>query len=71
MNKTQRWQKIAENRLLIMGAMADDIADLVAVLERAEQTIRNLGNSALTGDAKQIALNEAANLRDDIAQAGE
>ncbi len=45
-------------------------ADLVAALERAEQTIRNLGNGVLTGDAKQIALNEAANLRDDITKAG-
>ena len=43
-------------------------ADLVKGLERAEQTIRNLGNGALTGDARQIALNEAANLRDDIAK---
>ena len=44
---------------------------LVAALERAEQTIRNLGNAALTGDAKQIALNEAANLRADIAKVKE
>ncbi len=46
-------------------------ADLGAALERAEQTIRNLGNAALTGDAKQIALNEAANLRADIAKVKE
>ena len=43
--------------------------DLMKALERAEQTIRNLGNAALTGDPKQIALNEAANLRADIAKA--
>ena len=46
-------------------------ADMLKGLERAEQTIRNLGNAALTGDAKQIALNEAANLRADIAKVGE
>lgn len=43
-------------------------ANLIKGLERAEQTIRNLGNGELTGDGKQIALNEAANLRDDIAK---
>ena len=37
-------------------------------LKRAEQTVRNLA-SELEGDAKQIAENEAANLRDDIAKA--
>ena len=37
-------------------------------LRRAEQTVRNLA-SELEGDAKQIAENEAANLRDDIAKA--
>ncbi len=42
-------------------------ADMLKGLKRAEQTIRNLGNAALTGDWKQIALNEAANLRADIA----
>ena len=43
-------------------------ADLVAALERAEQTIRNLGNGFLAGDGKEIALNEAANLRADIGK---
>lgn len=40
-----------------------DIAALRAALERAEQTVRNLGNGELTGDSKQIALNEARNIR--------
>ena len=47
------------------------ITDLLIALERAEQTIRNLGNAALTSDYKQIALNEAANLRADITKAKE
>lgn len=43
--------------------------DLLKGLERAEQTIRNLGNGFLEGEARTIALNEAANLRKDIAKA--
>ena len=31
-------------------------------LERAEQTIRNLGNGFLTGDGQTIALNESTNI---------
>ena len=38
-------------------------------LERAEQTIRNIAAQLPEGDLQQIARNEAANLRDDIAKA--
>ena len=38
-------------------------AELIHALERAEQTIRNLGNGLLTGDGQVIALNEASNIR--------
>ena len=38
-------------------------AELIHALERAEQTIRNLGNGFLTGDGQVIALNEASNIR--------
>ena len=43
--------------------------DMLKGLRRAEQTIRNLASGFLEGDAKQIAENEAANLRDDIDKA--
>jgi hypothetical protein len=39
------------------------VNELRKALERAEQTIRNLGNGWLTGDGRIIALNEAANIR--------
>jgi hypothetical protein len=42
---------------------------MLKALRRAEQTIRNLGEGFLTGDAQVIARNEAANLRDDIDNA--
>jgi len=43
-------------------------AALVAALERAEQTVRNLAANIPPGkDIHQIAMNEAANLRADIA----
>ena len=38
-------------------------------LERAEQTLRNLGNSELTGDAQTKALNTAANIRTTLDKA--
>ena len=40
-----------------------------SALERAEQTIRNLGNGWLTGDGQTIALNEAANIREALEKA--
>lgn len=43
--------------------------ELLEACERAEQTIRNLGNGFLSGDAKEIAINEANNLRAAIAKA--
>ena len=36
-------------------------ADLLEALESAEQTLRNLGQGELTGDAKIIAYNAAQN----------
>ncbi len=45
------------------------LADLKHAMRNAEQTMRNLGNAALTGDHKQIALNEAQNMRDAIDEA--
>lgn len=48
------------------------IANAPRLLDRcrvAEQTLRNLGAGFLTGNAAQIALNEAANLRAAIAAA--
>ena len=39
---------------------------LIHALKRAEQTIRNLGNGCLRGDAQEIALNEARNIREAI-----
>jgi len=42
---------------------------LVAALEHSEQTLRNLGNGMLTGDAKTIALNEARNICNALAAA--
>jgi hypothetical protein len=44
-----------------------EVQALVHGLRRAEQAIRNLGNGFLTGDAQTIALNEAANIRRDLA----
>jgi hypothetical protein len=41
----------------------EDSEWLAGRLRGAEQTIRNLGHGALTGDYAQIALNEAANIR--------
>jgi hypothetical protein len=43
--------------------------DMLAGLMRAEQTVRNLAQAFLAGDAQVIASNEAANLRADIARA--
>lgn len=37
--------------------------EMVGALERAEQTLRNLGDGDLTGDAKTITLHEAENIR--------
>lgn len=42
---------------------------LLEAVKRVEQTIRNLGYGELTGDAREIALNEAANLCAAIAKA--
>jgi len=63
------------NADVLSGTNAEANAHLIAAapvmlkgLRRAEQTVRNLA-SELEGDAKQIAENEAANLRDDIAKA--
>jgi len=44
-----------------------EIKQLERGMRRAEQTIRNLGNAFLSADAKIIALNEAANIRADLA----
>ena len=49
-------------------ALTDAAPDLLDGLVRAEQTIRNLA-AGMTGDDRVIALNEAANLRRDIAKA--
>lgn len=43
-------------------------AEMVGALDRAEQTIRNLGNGDLTGDPKTIALEEARNLHNVLAK---
>lgn len=43
-----------------------ELNEISLALQRAEQTIRNLGNGWLTGDGRTIALNEASNLRIDI-----
>jgi phage shock protein A len=45
----------------------DDAERLAYSLRRAEQTVRNLGCSALSGDWAIIALNEAANIRAALA----
>lgn len=45
----------------------EDSERLAGRLRGAEQTIRNLGHGALTGDCAQIALNEAANIRAALA----
>jgi hypothetical protein len=48
----------------IIAAQAAQIAALREVLRRAEQTMRNLSNGFLTGDGKEIAANEASNMRE-------
>lgn len=50
---------------VLMGAALD----MLGVLKSSEQTLRNLGNGELTGDAATIALNAAANIRVVIAKA--
>ena len=58
---------------IAQGVTTVDDAALVERMQhglvRAEQAIRNLGNGFLSGDARWIAFNEAANLRADIAAA--
>ena len=52
-------------------ALESENAELLEALERAEQTLRNLGNGDLTGEARIIALNCAASLATQISIAKE
>lgn len=60
--------EISRKRNKQLLELYEENRDLRIALTRAEQTIRNLGNAALTGDYRQIALNEAANLRATIGE---
>jgi hypothetical protein len=64
-------EQIASKIVRLENANADLKAQnnqLINALQRAEQTIRNLGNGFLTGDGQVIALNEASNIRAAIAE---
>lgn len=51
------------------GDLLDAAPELLDACKNAEQTLRNLGNGELMGDAATIALNAAKNLYTTIAKA--
>ena len=60
---TKRW-----NRRPLEAALQAKLDKALIALKRTEQTIRNLGNGFLAVEVRQLALNEAENLRSDIAE---
>ncbi|OGC90203.1 MAG: hypothetical protein A2W25_15475 [candidate division Zixibacteria bacterium RBG_16_53_22] len=57
------YNQIANLEFKLTAAAARE-AKLRTAIERAEQTLRNLANGDLSGDAQVIAMNESDNLRD-------
>ena len=56
-----------QQALMRIIELEDKNAELLEALGRAEQTLRNLGNGDLTGEARIIALNCAASLATQIS----